>query len=603
MSYRSLKNEKGVSDAYASFLQYNEKEKRFVLDDFSGGVCGETAASVPHTVASLCNMQADGKALCSVSLPREEAYAFCDGMITDEAYADGVWLFRKGRSLYAWKEGKFSVIGVENMMEETYGAIYYADGAFLVLDGGRILRVEQELAYLLLTQEPTVWYIAVSSNGESYMENKQPNPFCRYLDYVLADVNMETHTIPAHLAVDASFIEVRTSGGSVLPNTRYTFDGKKITFDSDLDTAEYRVRLKLAETSDDENKISFASLKPQRDLFAKAKKMQTTSLPSHRFVYLFTEPKEKKKIKALLLSSAWDFCCLSEDRVLSYDAGERVSALVSYEEGFLVFSEGAVKKLFLSEDTAVERIDFSTKSFKNDFGSDMAGSICSFDDKIVFANSKSGVYYINKYGITERDVSRRISANIEGGENGFFSHTAEEFANATSVCAFGKYYLTIGVQTYIWDYSARLPDSTQSVESEYEMLWSICEAAKPAQYFREIAKRLYYMEEEKDSLFYLIPDFAEGEAVSSSLTTAESDFHEQREKRLSGILLCYRAAGDVKLRISYDGVLSQAEYILPPTKDFSYIRIRPHAKRFYRLAITLSSEYAMGIWSIVFRYL
>ncbi len=596
----SLKNKKGISDAYEAFLQYDEREKEFVLEDFSGGVCGKGSAHAENTVAALCNMRADGKTLCSVSLPRKEAFDFCGGMITDEAYADGVWLFRKGRSLYAWKEGEFSLIGVENMMAEDHGAIYCADGAFLVLDGGRILRIEQELAYSLLTQTPTIWYIAVSSNGKEYMENKKPNPFCRYLEYVLADVNMSTHTIPAHLAIDTSFLEVRTVSGALLSSANYTFDGTKITFDEDLTTNCLRIRLKLAEMSADADKISYATLQSERDFFANVKTMQITSLPSYRRVYLFADTEETTKVHALLTESAWDFCCLSKDRVLSYDLGERITALVSYEEGFLVFSEGGVKKLFLSEDTETERFSFSTKPFKNDFGSDMAGSVCGFDDKIIFANSRSGVYYINKYSITERDVSRRISANIE---NEFFSHTKEEYANATAICAFGKYYLTVGTRTYVWDYSARLPGSTQSYESEYKMRWSISDAGSPARYFREIEQKLYYIEEDSDSLFYFVPDLSEGEAIASSLKTAESDFNEKREKRLSGILLCYRAAGDVKISIEYDGIPSPTEYILPPTERFSHIRLKPYGKRFYRCAVTISSESSMGLESIVFRYL
>lgn len=599
MGISTLKKKKGAAEAYHDFLQYNEKEKAFTIGDFSGGVCTRETTTGKNTVASVRNMQVNGKALFSLSAPKNVDYAFCDGDVTDEALADGVWLFRKGRTLYGMKEGVFHMVGLEGMMEAERGAIFHAGDCFYVIDGTRILRVETSLAYAVLEQEPTLWYVGVSADGKTYTQNEKPNPFCRYLEYEVKASYGDVYTVPAHLSVDASFAEVYSMAGVKYGASSFTFDGKKITMSS-YDEAGYRIRLKLAETDADASKTSFSSLAEDRALLAMAGDIAEMALPSYAHVYLFRDGTTDKRVMALLTEGFWDFSKLSRDKLMTHNYIERIGALVPYAEGYLVFSEGAVKKLSFTENTQTRQFHFETTPFKNDFGSDMPRSICVFDDKIIFANSRSGIYYINKFGISERDASRRISANIE---TSFFSHAGAEYAEAAAICAFGKYYLTVGDLTYIWDYSAGLPSNTQSIEDEYRMRWTFADAWAPSRYAREIGKKLYFVERKTKKLRYLEQNYSEDEKIFSAVETMACDFGEEGEKRLTSIAVRYRAEGEVTLAVFYDDVAAPVTYRLPATERFSTVTVHPFARRFVCCATALSSDFAMAVEKFTFRYL
>ena len=599
MAISMLKKKKGTAEAYAEFMQYDETEREFEMDDFSGGVCTRAIPMGENTVAALRNMQADGRALFSLAPPADVDYAFCDGEVTDDAYADGVWLFRKGKTLYGLKEGVFHMIGLEGMMKSERGAIFHAGDCFYVIDGTRILRVETTLAYAVVEQEPTLWYVGVSADGGIYTENEKPNPFCRYLEYEVAPSYSESYTVPAHLSVESDFAEVYTMAGIRLSSSSFSFDGKKITVDG-YDENGYRIRLKLKESDADTSKTSFASLEGDRAMFAMAADISEMTLPSYAHVYLYRDGTTDRRVIALMTDGFWNFSKLSRDKIMTHDYIERIGALVAYAEGYLVFSEGSVKKLSFTENEETRQFHFETAPFKNDFGSDMPGSICGFDDKIIFANSRSGIYYINKFGISERDASRRISVNVDAS---FFGHTAAEYSAATAVCAFGKYYLTVGGTTYIWDYSAALPASTQRIEDEYRMRWTISDAWMPSRYVREIGKKLYYTDRETKKIRYLVQDYGKGDAIASSLKTAASDFGVKREKRLTALCVRYRAAGDVTLTVEYDGSPSPVSYHLPATEDFSTVTVRTHGRHFTKCAASLSSSYAMALECFVFRYL
>ena len=69
MGISALKKKKGTAEAYQDFLGFDEKEKSFTMDDFSGGVCVREIAMGKNTVASLRNMQVEGKALFSIPAP------------------------------------------------------------------------------------------------------------------------------------------------------------------------------------------------------------------------------------------------------------------------------------------------------------------------------------------------------------------------------------------------------------------------------------------------------------------------------------------------------------------------------------------------------
>ena len=97
-------------------------------------------------------------------------------------------------------------------------------------------------------------------------------------------------------------------------------------------------------------------------------------------------------ISLLMPDSVNGFRYLTEDNIIRMNYGETITSIAEYSDGYLVFSAGTVKNMTVSTGEGETPV-FEFRQFKNDFGSDMPGSVCGFDDKILFANSEGGVFY------------------------------------------------------------------------------------------------------------------------------------------------------------------------------------------------------------------
>jgi len=603
MSLRRVRGKTGIREAYDEFSRYDEACREFVMDDFSGGVMTGELLSRPNAVSQAVNVQTDdGGALFSVSAPVTAfGGAAGTGKLYFSCYHDGIWLFRKGSTLYAVKDGILSVVGTAGMFQSEKCAVYAADDLFCVIDGDSVYTVDRDLAVSMPEQYIPTCYTEVSADGTVKTAGEKPNLFCRYIDMILSDEASPTWKIPPEIAVDASYIRIwDLINGSELGNPDFNFDGETIRLFG-MYSRKFRVRLKLAD-SGTASQLSFSSMASLRELIFSSGKGIAVSLPLSRFVYLFGGGENGKWLTLLKIKDRSAFSYLSEDNITRKEYPERIASVMEYADGYLVFSAGAVKKLFITEDEN-GAIALEIKNFKNDFGSDMPGSICGFDDKILFANSRGGVYYINKFGISEKDVSRHISRNIEKGENGFFSHTETEYTAACAVCAFGRYMLTVGDMTYIWDYTAKLPSGTQSREDESKMIWTMCDAICPSSYLIELSKKLYYTDRKTGELCCFVSDSSESDMVNARIRTASSDLGEKHTKILINLLVRYRSAEEVKLHLWCDGVLAPCEYVLPPSQRFHTLDLKLHSCRFVKCTVQLESSHSFSLENIQFRYL
>jgi hypothetical protein len=127
----------------------------------------------------------------------------------------------------------------------------------------------------------------------------------------------------------------------------------------------------------------------------------------------------------------------------------------------------------------------------------MPGSAVCADDKIIYANSRAGVFYINRFGFSEKDMSRHVSANIEEGENGFFACDSDDLREAQALICGGKYLLRIGEVFYIWDFAHAVPSSSTEKESEERKLkWFVYSAEGCEKLLGADAERLYFLAED-----------------------------------------------------------------------------------------------------------
>lgn len=587
----------GTSSAYERFYVYDEKPKTFILRDFSGGVSTKQASS--HSICAMRNMLSDGGALFTADMPREEYMegGFSEGEVRDHRYADGMWLFRKGRTLYARKQETITLVGHANMLSEEYGAIYDLGGCFFVIDGERVWRVGRDLSVSSVDQRIPICFTDVSRDGLLRTKNESPNPFTPYMDIVISQETSPYQTLPQDIAYDPNDVTIfYPNSEETLMAGKYTFDGTEIYF-LGVNPMGCRIRLKLL-PSDDATKLSFSSTSYLRAFLSSPNPFLTyRDVQGEPYFLTFSED------SILLIARTEDmFSCFSEDRITRIPTEETITALVAYSDGYLLFTENTVKKLSFVKNELLETVAV-TETFKYDFGSDMPGSICSFDDKILFANSKGGIFCINKFGITERDASRKISENIEDGEDGFFSHTEEEYHQARGICAFGRYYLTVGAITYIWDYAAKLPAGTQSLADEESMVWTLSDRFSNMDFLYVLTGRLYVWDREKKTLCYLLGGHALEREAPCSFTIASSDLGTTERKIPVRVGLRYRSADSLRVKLVLDGVATAAEYHLPRHEQFSTAWIRPYSKSFEKVGVSVFSKGAVAAETVIFEYI
>ncbi len=586
----------GISEKYERFASYDESPREMVLNDLSGGVSlGEAGTGA---ISHMMNMEPAGKRLFSMGASHEEQPegGFSEGVVRNHCFANGIWLFRKGRSLYARVDDTILLVGTENMLEKEYGGIYHLGESFYLVDGMRILKIEKDLSYSEVEQQVPICYIDVSRDAFMRTEAAKPVIFQEYFDIVLSEEALYYQYLPQDIAYDRTFIEVYKSEEplEILSPSKYRFENTVIKFD--VIPSGYRVRLKLVESSDP-NKLSLSTYDTMRDFFDSS----NTLIPytdAEGLPFFVTWHGEEVW---LIRRTADLFSCISDDVITHFSMGEAVTAVIPYEDGFFVFTENVVKKLYFMKDE-LGVISAVTSIFKQDFGSDMPKSICGFDDKIIFASSRGGVFYINKFGITEKDMSRKISANIEDGDLGFFSHTPEEFHEASGVCAFGKYLLSLGGTTYIWDYSEKLPTGTASLQNEQGMVWTLSDRTSGAEFLQELWGRLYYWDRETETLRYLTGKREDARGLSY-FQTAESDLGTANKKVLLSFGMRYRAAESVTVRLFFDGEALPVIYTFPAHEKSVMETVRLYARHFEKVSVRVSSEGAMVAELIFFQYI
>lgn len=576
----------GTAEPYDRFLKYDETPACQVFRDFTGGMGTDT-------LALLLNARTERGNLSSVCAPKDAVFenGFVEGAVKNICYADGVLLFRKGTALYAHKNGVFSVVTEEMLSED--GEIYDHDGRFYIVDSERILCLDRDLHMEEIEQDVPLCFRDVSRSGAYYTEVAPMNPFCRFIDITLSDEAGDEQKFPLSFAIDPTYARAWHKDGREVYPGYLILREDRVIFDGDH-AAGCRLRLRLLDAEDEDTVYSFSDTASYREMLARPQRAELVSLSGGKTMLLIAKGRE---LFGVILGDL-GFGAHNADTVLRYDCLAEITGLVPFDEGYLLFFEDAVKKLSIEEKSG--EVCFAVTTLKGDFGSDMPGSIALFDDKIVFASSKGGVSCIDRFGVSEKIGCRRISANIEHGEYGFFSHDDEAYRKASAFAAVGDYYLTVGDITYVWDYRAALPTTAQTHRDEANMVWHIRDTVKAERYLAFLEDRLYYTERGTGMLRYIS---REGSDSVSLIKTAETDLGQLSEKTLIECGICYRAEKPVSLSIICDGKEHLTEYIFPAADTWETRSVRIYGKRFLYAALALSCEGKMEIDAFFFRYL
>ncbi|MBE6703757.1 MAG: hypothetical protein E7583_00695 [Ruminococcaceae bacterium] len=142
---------------------------------------------------------------------------------------------------------------------------------------------------------------------------------------------------------------------------------------------------------------------------------------------------------------------------LSYDilgdGNENIGCFAKQKGDLIAFGERGVYRLTYTFDQD-EGADFLVTEISAGIGCDIPGSVKLIDNRLVFANSRMGIYIITASEYTDELSIRRISGNIDGNSGtGFLYEDSDSVKNSVSSDHGRRYMLACpSGNAYVWDY-------------------------------------------------------------------------------------------------------------------------------------------------------
>lgn len=239
----------------------------------------------------------------------------------------------------------------------------------------------------------------------------------------------------------------------------------------------------------------------------------------------------------------------TEYEIISHE-GDKITGLIKQYNELIVFCEKSIHALsyiFNQGD-----IIFSRRTVNPSLGCDMPYSIQLIDNNAVFCSSKKGVFMLGSTVSENENNVLPISANINSGESGLIIQTKKASKKAFSLDHDGKYYLFVGKNAYVWDYS-EMPYLTEygTLRAERKLCWYILNGITvnfPVAYYEYI----FFFSDKGQIDIYGDSNNDYGQTLHRTLTTSPSGLGLPRiEKKLENITLSYRCKEIVRINIYF----------------------------------------------------
>ena len=210
------------------------------------------------------------------------------------------------------------------------------------------------------------------------------------------------------------------------------------------------------------------------------------------------------------------------------DGYDNVTYLGRMYSDLIVLSELGTYKItsFIEDEIEV----FKTKQISGEIGCDMPESACLADNRIVFANSKRGIFIVDFNEDYQEHNVKPVSRNIERGKGmGLLENSKEELIKAEGIDLDRKYLLLCGDKLYIWDYDkCNYYDTGNFNESQTRLVYSIYKDVGCDGMFAIDSMAVVY---KKDILEAYVFDTSLREK-QSGFETGECDFGEPSLRKL-----------------------------------------------------------------------
>lgn len=518
-----------------------------------------------------------------------------------EAFGGGRYCFKRGTGLYTFEPASGRCFIEYPLMPESGACAIYrrGDGFIAVCESGMSVTTS-DLApgagvKIGEIYTPVCYCIYDPAGDTEYKEIENFNIFSEYFYVKLLMGEAPKGFLPDELRLDVGFCEAYDPETMrLLPEGEVTLDAREYGGGAITDNSSVSgvlVKLRIRKDSAQGEKIK----KCRALLFSPdgSETFPSESGGGHCAVLY-----RGKEMLALTLSE--DMYAPEGSNGIKENT-ENISSVLKYSENFLVFSPHYIRKAVINEGAG--GFDISLQNFGYDTGCDMPASAVCADDKIIFANSHAGVFCIDRFGFTQRDMSRHVSANIEEGDNGLFTCSEADLSGAEAAICDGKYFLRVGEYFYIWDFAHAVPTGTEKASEERKLRWFMYSGVPCRKMLGADGENIYFLTSEGD-----LGTLARGTLISSD---AESYFRS-RSYRFSqfsvasvmSLSLSLAAKSECTVRLYFDGEEGNAKYTFSPRPEKSAVfTVRPEERKCRSFAFSLHSFGGVRLEGIKIEYL
>lgn len=494
--------------------------------------------------------------ICTIS----EKYSG-EEMIKAKCESDGITLMRINNSLYA-KDKTAALRRISsNCFSSDRTLIFYLDGCFYATNGGKILKITKN--YKITTVEyyvPTI-YTGLTSYGLQGVEYESPNVVCDYvyLEYTTTS-SFSSLKFPKGVSVDGvESIKNKSNGSTVY---RYTLEKVSnenyISFSNSKSAGTYIVKAKLGSGSATD-KASLSAFAAARGVLFSSSMICELDVETDKHGSFFGICNDNESFYVFNASS---LSYITSDMIWCTPIGVKPTAMVEYSDGELVFSSSKIVfvKPTITDSDSKPSVNISKTIVKRDFGCDMPGSAVAFDNKIIFGNSSNGIFFIDKFGLSERDGSCIVSMPIK---ERFFGFDTTALKAAHAICTGSAYYISIGDTLMALSFESGAPRSTsESYDERMRYSWTEISDASSCEFVSVVGNDVYILEHD-DVKERMISNG--GGDMSSVIKSRALDLGTHAEKVMSGICLIGAFGGEVVIRLAYDGKMSDTIYKITPS--------------------------------------
>ena len=284
------------------------------------------------------------------------------------------------------------------------------------------------------------------------------------------------------------------------------------------------------------------------------------------------------------------------------DGCEEITAVKKMYGDLIIFTDRSVFKM--TYNFSGDNIFFSVKEISNEVGCDCPGSVQLIDNRVVFANSKKGVFIVDSTEETGEQNIKPVSGNILRGKGmGLLDNMQSDIKNASSCDSDRKYMLFVGDRVYIWDYNSSPFRSGYDYRAAQERLcWYIYNNFGKGRFFEFDGK--FISLSQKDGYVEVVI-FSKDEALSVEAVFESGNsecFYPLVRKHVTGMTVkLNRCDGcDMRLELFGDGERYCEIRFPEKKKDKEKIKFSLPRKALYDFGFRISASGAYEIEEIVF---